>query len=58
MLQPLDSRDGLTRYAITCRQVPLRTYYATLFTVSAHHRRRGFGRWLLEGINQLVFAVA
>lgn len=123
MLQPLDSRDGLTRYAVTsiadldlpallalmeeawqadypdhvrpdfteaflrrmmtgsswvgvlvctdagrpvglelalertlyCHQVPLQAYYATVFTVSAQHRRRGIGRWLLEGINHLVF---
>ena len=123
MLQPLDTRDGLTRYAITsiadldfpallalmaeawqadytdhvrpdfteaflrrlmggtawvgvlvctaagqpvgfelalertlyCRQASLRVYYASVFTVSAQHRRRGIGRWLLEGINQLVF---
>lgn len=123
MLQPLDSRDGLTRYAVTsiadldfpallalmteawqadyteqvrpdfneaflrrmmggttwvgvmvcteagqpvgfelalertlyCRQTPLRAYYASVFTVSAQQRRRGIGRWLLQGINQLVF---
>ena len=38
-----------------CRQIPLRAYYATVFTVSSQHRRRGIGRWLLEGINQLAF---
>lgn len=38
-----------------CRQQPLRAYYATVFTVSSRYRRRGLGRWLLEGINHLVF---
>ena len=38
-----------------CRREPLRTYYASVFTVSTHHRRRGIGQWLLEGINQMVF---
>jgi ribosomal protein S18 acetylase RimI-like enzyme len=31
-----------------CRQARLRAYYATVFTVSAHYRRRGIGRWLLD----------
>ena len=30
-------------------------YYASVFTVSADHRRKGLGRWILEAINQLVF---
>jgi GNAT superfamily N-acetyltransferase len=34
----------------------LRAYYASVFTVSADHRRQGLGRWILEGINRLVFA--
>ena len=38
-----------------CRRQPLRAYYATLFSVSSRYRRRGVGRWLLEGINDLVF---
>jgi GNAT superfamily N-acetyltransferase len=33
----------------------LRAYYASVFTVSAEHRRLGLGRWVLEGINRLVF---
>jgi GNAT superfamily N-acetyltransferase len=32
-----------------------RAYYASVFTVSADHRRQGLGRWILEGINRLVF---
>jgi GNAT superfamily N-acetyltransferase len=52
--QPVGFELALER-TLYCRQAPLRTYYATVFTVSAHHRRRGIGRWLLEGINQLVF---
>lgn len=32
-----------------------RAYYASAFTVSADHRRKGLGRWVLEGINRLVF---
>jgi len=38
-----------------CRQARLRAYYATVFTVSGRYRRRGIGRWLLEGINHLAF---
>jgi GNAT superfamily N-acetyltransferase len=34
----------------------LSAYYASVFTVSADHRRQGLGRWILEGINRLVFA--
>jgi GNAT superfamily N-acetyltransferase len=30
-------------------------WYASVFTVAADHRRRGLGRWILEGINRLVF---
>jgi GNAT superfamily N-acetyltransferase len=52
--QPIGFELALER-TLYCCQAPLRTYYATLFTVSAHYRRRGIGRWLLEGINQLVF---
>jgi GNAT superfamily N-acetyltransferase len=52
--QPVGFELALER-TLYCRQVPLRAYYATLFTVSAQYRRRGIGRWLLEGINQLVF---
>ena len=37
------------------RNTRLKAYYATLFTVSAEHRRRGIGGWVLEGINQLAF---
>jgi len=33
----------------------LRAYYASVFTVSADHRRQGLGRWILECINRLVF---
>lgn len=36
-------------------QRALRAYYASVFTVSVEHRRRGIGRWVLEGINRLVF---
>jgi hypothetical protein len=52
--QPVGFELALER-TLYCRQAPLRTYYATVFTVSAQHRRRGIGRWLLEGINRLVF---
>jgi hypothetical protein len=52
--QPVGFELALER-TLFCRQVPLRAYYATVFTVSAQQRRRGIGRWLLEGINQLVF---
>lgn len=52
--QPVGFELALER-TLYCRQAPLRAYYATVFTVSAHQRRRGIGRWLLEGINQLVF---
>ncbi|MCZ6874534.1 MAG: GNAT family N-acetyltransferase, partial [bacterium] len=52
--QPVGFELALQR-TLYCRQVPLRTYYATVFTVSAQHRRRGIGQWLLAGINQLVF---
>lgn len=37
------------------REQQLKAYYATLFTVSSQHRRRGIGRWVLQGINQLAF---
>jgi GNAT superfamily N-acetyltransferase len=30
-------------------------YYVTAFSVSAAHRRRGVGRWVLEGINHEAF---
>ena len=32
-----------------------RCFYASVFTVAADHRRRGLGRFILEGINRLVF---
>lgn len=34
---------------------PSKTFLVTAFTVSSAHRRRGIGRWLLEGINQVAF---
>lgn len=37
------------------REKVLRAYYASVFTVSADHRRQGLGRFILEGINRLVF---
>ena len=37
------------------RGEPLEAYYVSVFTVSANHRRRGLGSWVLEGINRLVF---
>jgi GNAT superfamily N-acetyltransferase len=52
--QPVGFELALER-TLYCRQAPLRAYYATVFTVSAHQRRRGIGRWLLEGINRLAF---
>ena len=52
--QPVGFELALER-TLYCCQTPLRAYYATVFTVSAQHRRRGIGQWLLEGINQLVF---
>ena len=52
--QPVGFELALER-TLFCRQTPLRAYYASVFTVSAQHRRRGIGRWLLEGINQVVF---
>ena len=33
----------------------LHAFYASVFTVSVDHRRKGLGRWILEGINELVF---
>ena len=30
-------------------------WYASIFSVAAEHRREGLGRWVLEGINRLVF---
>ena len=33
----------------------LRVFYVSMLSVSAHHRRRGFGRRILEGINRIVF---
>jgi GNAT superfamily N-acetyltransferase len=33
----------------------LRVYYASIFSVAADHRRKGLGRFVLGGINQLVF---
>ena len=33
----------------------LKAYYVSILTVSAQHRRKGLGRFVLEGINQLVF---
>ena len=53
--QPVGFELALPR-TLYCRQQPLRAYYATVFTVSSHYRRRGIGQWLLEGINQVVFA--
>jgi hypothetical protein len=32
-----------------------RCFYASVFSVAAEHRRKGLGRFVLEGINQLVF---
>lgn len=32
-----------------------RCFYASVFTVAAGHRRKGLGRFVLEGINRLVF---
>jgi GNAT superfamily N-acetyltransferase len=52
--QPVGFELALER-TLYCRQMPLRACYASVFTVSAQHRRRGIGRWLLEGINQMVF---
>jgi GNAT superfamily N-acetyltransferase len=52
--QPVGFELALAR-TLYCRQTPLQAYYASVFTVSAQHRRRGIGRWLLEGINQMVF---
>ena len=40
---------------LNIRHTGLKAYYATLFTVSSRYRRRGIGRWVLEGINQLAF---
>jgi GNAT superfamily N-acetyltransferase len=34
----------------------LDAFYASVLTVSADHRRQGLGRFILEGINRLVFA--
>jgi hypothetical protein len=53
--QPVGFELALER-TLYCLQQPLRAYYATVFTVSSHYRRRGLGQWLLEGINQEVFA--
>jgi hypothetical protein len=36
-------------------ELELLAYYASIFSVSVEHRRRGLGRWILEGINRLVF---
>lgn len=52
--QPVGFELALERI-LYCRQQPLRAYYATVFTVSSHYRRQGLGRWVLEGINHLVF---
>ena len=38
-----------------CQGQTLRAFLVTAFTVSAQHRRRGIGRWLLEGVNQEAF---
>ncbi len=52
--QPVGLELALER-TLYCRQELLRAYYATVFTVSSQHRRRGLGRWVLDGINHLVF---
>ncbi|MCP4605263.1 MAG: hypothetical protein GY847_32890 [Proteobacteria bacterium] len=52
--QPVGFELALER-TLYCRQAPLRAYYATVFTVSSQHRRRGIGQWILEGINHLLF---
>jgi len=53
--QPVGFEMALER-TLYCQQHTFRAYYASLFTVSPHYRRRGLGRWLLEHLNHLVFA--
>ena len=38
-----------------CQGERLHTFLVTAFTVSAEYRRRGIGRWVLEGINKVAF---
>ena len=52
--QPVGFELALER-TLYIKNTRRKAYYATLFTVSAEHRRRGIGRWVLEGINQLAF---
>ena len=33
----------------------LRAFYVTAFSVDPEHRRRGLGRWVLEGVNRCAF---
>jgi len=40
---------------LLCHGRPSKTFVVTAFTVSSKQRRRGIGRWLLEGINQVAF---
>ena len=38
-----------------CREQQLQVFLASAFAVSSRQRRRGIGRWVLEGINQVAF---
>ena len=52
--QPVGFEQALAR-TLYVRNSPLKSYYATLFSVSPSYRRQGIGRWILDGINQFAF---
>ncbi len=57
----LDERGAPVGFEVAMERVlfvageKLRCFYVSMLSVSAHHRRRGLGRWILEGINRAVF---
>lgn len=52
--EPVGFELALER-SLHVRDRSLRAFYASVFSVAAEHRRRGLGRWVLEGINRLAF---
>lgn len=52
--EPVGLELGIER-TVHCADTKLNAYYVTAFSVSPRYRRQGVGRWVLEGINDLVF---
>lgn len=52
--RPVGFEIGIER-TLHLGKAVLSAYYVTAFSVAPAYRRRGIGRWVLEGINELVF---